>query len=144
MNKRFLISNPSKGQKLISNEELLKDKLFFNTQNYHLKSRIEESKKSFSFKWFFPYVKNYKYTFIQVIIASFFFQLLGLFNPLLIQQIIDAVINQGNISSLNILGILLVTMSLVQALIGSLEHIYFLMLQIGLIFLWDQKLLTTY
>ena len=125
MNKRFLISNPSKGQKLVSNEELLKDKLFFNTPKLSFEIHNRERKKSFSFKWFIPYVKNYKYTFIQVIIASFFFQLLGLFNPLLIQQIIDAVINQGNISSLNILGILLVTMSLVQALIGSLRTYIF-------------------
>ena len=124
-NKRFLISNPSKGQKLVSNEELLKDKMFFNTPKLSFEIHKRERKKSFSFKWFIPYVKNYKYTFIQVIIASFFFQLLGLFNPLLIQQIIDAVINQGNISSLNILGILLVTMSLVQALIGSLRTYIF-------------------
>ena len=40
----------------------------------------------------------------QVVITSFFVQLLGLFNPLLIQQIIDAVISQGNYSSLNVLG----------------------------------------
>ena len=76
-NKRFLISNPSKGQKLVSNEELLKDKLFFNTPKLSFEIHNRERKKSFSFKWFIPYVKNYKYTFIQVIIASFFFQLLG-------------------------------------------------------------------
>ena len=124
-NKRFIISNPSQGQKLVSTEELLKDKEFFNTPKLSFEILNRERTKSFDFKWFIPYVKNYKYTFIQVIIASFFFQLLGLFNPLLIQQIIDAVINQGNISSLNILGILLVTMSLAQALIGSLRTYIF-------------------
>ena len=36
------------------------------------------------------------------------FVLAGLFNPLLIQQIIDGVISQGNFSSLNVLGTLLV------------------------------------
>ena len=143
-NKRFLISNPSKGQKLVSNEELLKDKMFFNTPKLSFEIHKRERKKSFSFKWFIPYVKNYKYTFIQVIIASFFFQLLGLFNPLLIQQIIDAVINQGNISSLNILGILLVTMSLVQALIGSLRTYIFSDVTNRIDILWEQKLLTTY
>ena len=49
-------------------------------------------------------------------ITSFFVQLLGLFNPLLIQQIIDAVISQGNLQ-LNVLGTLLVAMALAQALL---------------------------
>ena len=50
-----------------------------------------------------------------MVVASFFVQLLGLFNPLLIQQIIDAVISQGNFASLNVLGTLLVAMALAQA-----------------------------
>ena len=54
-----------------------------------------------------------------------FVQLLGLFNPLLIQQIIDAVISQGNFSSLNVLGTLLVAMALAQALLGSLRTYLF-------------------
>ena len=58
-------------------------------------------------------------------ITSFFVQLLGLFNPLLIQQIIDAVISQGNYSSLNVLGTLLVAMALAQALLGSLRTYLF-------------------
>ena len=62
---------------------------------------------------------------LQVVITSFFVQLLGLFNPLLIQQIIDAVISQGNYSSLNVLGTLLVAMALAQALLGSLRTYLF-------------------
>ena len=60
---------------------------------------------------------------LQVVITSFV-QLLG-FNPLLIQQIIDAVISQGNFSSLNVLGTLLVAMALAQALLGSLRTYLF-------------------
>ena len=62
---------------------------------------------------------------LQVVIASFFVQLLGLLNPLLIQQIIDAVISQGNYSSLNILGGLLIFMAFSQALLGSLRTYLF-------------------
>ena len=60
-----------------------------------------------------------------MVLASFFVQLLALFNPLLIQQIIDAVINQGNISSLNVLGTLLISMALAQALLSSLRTYLF-------------------
>ena len=52
-------------------------------------------------------------------------QLLALFNPLLIQQIFDAVISQGNLSSLNVLGTILISMALAQALLGSLRTFLF-------------------
>ena len=57
--------------------------------------------------------------------TSFFVQLLGVFNPLLVQQIIDAVISQGNYSSLNVLGTLLIAMAVAQALLGSLRTYLF-------------------
>jgi len=62
---------------------------------------------------------------VQVLVASFFVQLFGLLNPLLIQQIIDAVISQGNVSTLNVLGTLLVAMSLAQAVLSSLRTYLF-------------------
>ena len=64
-------------------------------------------------------------TLFQVVLASFFVQLLGVFNPLLIQQIIDAVIMQGNISSLNILGAFLILMAFLQALMYVLRTYIF-------------------
>ena len=51
--------------------------------------------------------------------------MLTLLNPLLIQQIIDAVITQGNYSSLNILGGLLIFLAFAQALLGSLRTYLF-------------------
>ena len=77
---------------------------------------------------FFTYYKFLSYIYHKdflYIVNSFFVQLLGLFNPLLIQQIIDAVISQGNYSSLNVLGTLLIAMALAQALLGSLRTYLF-------------------
>ena len=88
----------------------------------------------FGFSWFLPSIKKYKYSLLQVIVSSFFVQLLALFNPLLIQQIIDTVINKGNLNALNILGILLIIMSFSQGLLGTLRTYLFQTLQIGLIF----------
>ena len=59
----------------------------------------------FGLSWFLPVLMQHKTILIQFTIA--FFVVFGLLNPLLIQQIIDAVINQGNLSSLNVLGTLL-------------------------------------
>ena len=82
-------------------------------------------KKRFGLSWFLPALKQHKGVLIQVLVASFFVQLFGLLNPLLIQQIIDAVISQGNVSSLNVLGTLLVAMGLAQAVLSSLRTYLF-------------------
>ena len=81
--------------------------------------------KRFGLAWFLPAINQHKAVLIQVLIASFFVQLFGLLNPLLIQQIIDAVISQGNISTLNVLGTLLVAMGLSQAVLSSLRTYLF-------------------
>ena len=79
----------------------------------------------FGLSWFLPALMQHKTILVQVLIASFFVQLFGLLNPLLIQQIIDAVINQGNLSSLNVLGTLLVAMAVAQAVLGALRTYLF-------------------
>jgi len=81
--------------------------------------------KRFGLAWFLPALQQHKGVLIQVLVASFFVQLFGLLNPLLIQQIIDAVISQGNISTLNVLGTLLVAMGLAQAVLSSLRTYLF-------------------
>ncbi|MEN9766106.1 MAG: hypothetical protein RLZZ32_66 [Cyanobacteriota bacterium] len=79
----------------------------------------------FGLSWFLPALLQHRTILIQVLIASFFVQLFGLLNPLLIQQIIDAVITQGNLSSLNVLGTLLVGMAVAQAVLGALRTYLF-------------------
>ena len=81
--------------------------------------------KRFGLKWFIPALKQHSTILIQVLLASFFVQLFGLLNPLLIQQIIDAVITQGNLSSLNVLGTLLIGMAVAQAILSSLRTYLF-------------------
>ncbi len=79
----------------------------------------------FGLSWFWPAIRQHQVILTQVLIASFFVQLFALLNPLLIQQIIDAVITQGNFSSLNVLGTLLVGMAVAQAVLGSLRTYLF-------------------
>jgi len=82
-------------------------------------------KRRFGLAWFLPALQQHKTVLVQVLVASFFVQLFGLLNPLLIQQIIDAVISQGNVSTLNVLGTLLVGMGLAQAVLSSLRTYLF-------------------
>ena len=61
-------------------------------------------RRIFGWSWFTPVVKRFKWPLVQVLLASLFIQLFQLANPLLLQQIIDKVINQSNLSALQVLG----------------------------------------
>lgn len=85
-------------------------------------SRGAETKiDRFGLSWFIPSLLRHKATLALVVLASFFVQLLALLNPLLIQQIIDAVISQGNITSLNVYGTLLIGMAVTEGVLSSLR-----------------------
>ena len=58
---------------------------------------------------------------LQVLLASLFIQLFQLVNPLLLQQIIDKVINQSNLSALQVLGAALVLAALFQGLLAAVR-----------------------
>ncbi len=61
----------------------------------------------------------------QVLIASFVVQLFSLANPLLIQVIIDKVINQRSLDTLQVLGFALVVVTLMEGVIGALRTFLF-------------------
>ena len=121
----ILLSDPLKGQNWIKTEEIFNKEFSKNIQILFVEQTANSPKARFGLRWFLPALKKHKNSLIQVVIASFFVQLLGLFNPLLIQQIIDAVISQGNLRSLNVLGLLLISMAIAQAIIGSLRTYLF-------------------
>ncbi|MGM0457073.1 MAG: ABC transporter transmembrane domain-containing protein, partial [Cyanobacteriota bacterium] len=84
-----------------------------------------DQSEKFSMWWFLPSMLRYKKVLIEVFIASFFVQLFGLANPLLTQVIIDKVLGQRSIETLNILGIFMIGVALFEALLTSLRTYLF-------------------
>ena len=79
----------------------------------------------FGWNWFTPLLGKYRLSLILVFAASLLAQLFGLGIPLLIQQIIDKVLTQGNLSSLNVLGTLMLVMALFQGILTALRTYIF-------------------
>ena len=122
---QLLVSDPTSGQGSIAISSLAGRDEEGNLSVLCIERSQKTPKKRFGLAWFLPALKQHKGVLVQVLVASFFVQLFGLLNPLLIQQIIDAVISQGNVSTLNVLGTLLVAMSLSQAVLSSLRTYLF-------------------
>ncbi|MEA5572289.1 peptidase domain-containing ABC transporter [Calothrix sp. UHCC 0171] len=85
----------------------------------------ETPQQRFGLSWFLPYLSRHRQVLIEVFIASFFVQLAALANPLVIQLIIDKVIVQNSITTLNILGVLLLAVGLFEAVLGALRTYLF-------------------
>ena len=75
--------------------------------------------------WFWPALKRYRGVLTQVLAASFVVQLFTLANPLLIQVIIDKVINQRSLDTLQVLGIALVVVTILEGVLSSLKTFLF-------------------
>lgn len=79
----------------------------------------------FGFSWFLPALRTHRGALLQVLTASFVVQLFTLANPLLIQVIIDKVISQRSLDTLQVLGIALLAVTLLEGVLGGLKTFLF-------------------
>ena len=111
---------PSEGYKVIDFENL--NNIFPNgIQILNLEKTNLTQQKKFGFSWFYPFFKKYQGVLLQILIAGFVIQLLTLANPLLIQIIIDKVISQRSLDTLQVLGIALLFVTLFEGILSSFK-----------------------
>ena len=78
-------------------------------------------KKKYNLDWFISIIRRYKDYWRDTFIASLFLQFFGLLTPLFTQVIIDKVMGNRGVSTLNVLGVALVVLSLFQCGMGILR-----------------------
>ena len=105
---QFLLQNFQETRPiLVSKEDFNKEysgRLFFVVAD----GLFAETLRRFDIKWFLPVIKKYKKFFYEVIIASFFIQLIALLTPLFFQVVMDKVLVHQTLSTLNLILIGLV------------------------------------
>lgn len=117
---RVILADPEQGWVKLAVTEA--QKLWGEQVPVVLLKRLEDTpQKTFGWSWFTPVLKRFRWPLIQVLLASLFIQLFQLANPLLLQQIIDKVINQSNLSALQVLGAALVAAALFQGLLTAVR-----------------------
>lgn len=119
-----LVANPTSGLDRIPIESF-KSRAGSRVR-FALPRRLQTTPTSrFGWSWFTPLIVKYKRSLALVFLASLLSQLFGLAIPLLIQQIIDKVLSQGNLSSLNVLGTLMIILALFQGILNALRTYVF-------------------
>ena len=123
-NKQAIIGCPFKGLTKVSVFEL--EKQLGQTVKFTSPKRVTATPTTrFGWNWFTPLLKKYKTALVLVFISSLLAQIFALAIPLLIQQIIDKVLSQGNLSSLNILGTAMIVMALFSGILNVLRTYIF-------------------
>ncbi len=125
-NSKYLeIVSPSEGLINLKPDQLSEafEKGFIELLLVEKNDQTPESK--FGLNWLLPAINRYRNVLLQVLLASFVVQLFGLANPLMIQVIIDKVISQRSLDTLQILGIALVFVTILGGVISSLRTFLF-------------------
>lgn len=118
---KVLIQNPLDNKPCIITKdaflELWNGRLLMMTSREFLTGR----NRKFDLSWFIPAVVKYRRLFGEVILASFFLQLFALVSPLLFQVVIDKVLVNRGLSSLDVLMTALICISIFETLLGALR-----------------------
>jgi subfamily B ATP-binding cassette protein HlyB/CyaB len=81
--------------------------------------------RKFNITWFLAAIHKYRRHLIEVLLASFFLQLLGLVSPLFFQVVIDKVLVHRSLSTLDVVVLGLVTISLFETVLAILRTYLF-------------------
>ncbi|MBO7474750.1 MAG: type I secretion system permease/ATPase [Ruminococcus sp.] len=89
------------------------------------KKGIIDREAAFSFKWFIPTILKFKKEFIQVLMAVFTVQILGILTPVMTQVVVDKVLVHRSMSTLNVLTIGIAIVYIYELVLGLAKNYVF-------------------
>lgn len=89
------------------------------------KKGVLDREAIFSFKWFIPTILKFKKEFIQVLIAVFTVQILGILTPVMTQVVVDKVLVHRSMSTLNVLTIGIAIVYIYELILGLAKNYVF-------------------
>ena len=120
----LLLASPEEGWREVSVEELnLLAPEGFDVALVEKTSATQEQR--FGPGWFWPALQRHRSALIQELVACLVVQLFTLANPLLIQVIIDKVISQRSLDTLQVLGMALIAVTWIEGVLTSLKTFLF-------------------
>lgn len=119
---KVLIQDPLESRPLVLPRELFESawsgKLILITRRASLP---EGESRKFDFGWFIPSIVKYRRLLGEVLMISFFLQLLALATPLFFQVVIDKVLVHKGLTTLDVLVFGLIVVSIFEVLLGGLR-----------------------
>jgi ATP-binding cassette, subfamily B, bacterial HlyB/CyaB len=89
------------------------------------RERVAGAGRAFDITWFIPALVKYRHLLRDVLIASFFIQILGLISPLFFQVVVDKVLVHNGLTTLEVLAIGFLVVSVFEVIMGGLRTYLF-------------------
>lgn len=86
------------------------------------REHIAGQKRAFDISWFIPAIVKYRKPLRDVLLGSFFLQLMGLASPIFFQLVIDKVLAHQSMTTLEVLAIGLATVLVFETLLSALRN----------------------
>jgi ATP-binding cassette subfamily B protein len=120
---RLIIANPLNPNLKTEN---VSEKQAHDAWNGELwQAEVVNQQEKFNLGWFLPAVWQYKGLLVEVLLASFTLQLLGLATPLITQVVIDKVMVQESLPTLDVMAIALLLVAVFESILGILRLFIF-------------------
>ena len=84
-------------------------------------SLVADAARRFDFTWFIPEIVKHRHLFGEVLLASFFIQILALITPLFFQVVIDKVLVHHGLTTLDVLAMGLLAVAVFEVVLGGLR-----------------------
>lgn len=120
---RLIIANPKSSDRICEGVSQSIAETAWDGQLWQVE--VIHQQEKFNLSWFTPAVAKYKGLLGEVLLASFTLQLLGLATPLITQVVIDKVMVQESLPTLDVMAIALLSVSLFEAALGILRLFIF-------------------
>ncbi|MDF5735358.1 MULTISPECIES: type I secretion system permease/ATPase [unclassified Nostoc] len=120
---RLIIANPLNPERTCESLPQSIVEASWNGQLWQVELISQQEK--FNLSWFTPAVWKYKGLLTEVLLASFTLQLLGLTTPLITQVVIDKVMVQGSLPTLDVMAIALLCVAIFESILGILRLFIF-------------------
>ncbi len=87
--------------------------------------KFQDRDLKFGFKWFIPTIIKYKKPLLEVLLAAFVVQVLGIFSPMITQSVIDKVLSHNSLTTLNVLAIGLIIITVFESVLSVAKNYVF-------------------
>lgn len=121
--KVLLSYHNEKAPSVLSTEEF--ESVFSGDIILFIPRKFQDRELKFGIKWFIPTIIKYKSALLEVMLAAFVMQLLGIFSPMITQSVIDKVLTHNSLSTLDVLAVGLILITLFEAALSVARNYVF-------------------
>lgn len=109
--------------RLLQREEF--DSLYSGEVILLIPRKYQDRELKFGIKWFIPTIIKYKKPLLEVLLAAFVIQVLGIFSPMITQSVIDKVLSHNSLSTLDVLVIGLIIITVFESALSIARNYVF-------------------